>query len=166
MDMTDESMDQVDQRRLLVEIRDLLVRMNGHLERLVNQTGGVPGPTAHRAATDWESMPTEQLVREFESEKTQGRFYETLDLRRELIARLSEEDRRQLDRELAGWLTEHFHRSLRSGHAAVVAGAMERAVREIGDIPEMRPLADSLPVILRSVGLYEQMKQELAEGDG
>ena len=145
------------------DVRQLLLRMNERLEAISRQISAIS--TAQLSS----AQPADQYLGENTPETLRARLAEAraasdpftvLDLRRALAEKLDEADREELDRDLAQWFTHHFHQSLRSGHAVVVAGAIERAVEELGSVPEMRMLADSLPLILRSVGLYQESRDE------
>lgn len=116
------------------------------------------GASSSKVSEDWESLPTETLESRLRDAREEGEYHDVLDIRRILVDRVDHEDRARLDRELAVWFTRDFHRALRSGNAMGVAGALERAVEELGDIPEMSLLAESLPTVLRGVGLYLDAK--------
>lgn len=113
-----------------------------------------------REAADLEALSSEELRVRLGRARRENEAHEVLDVRRVLVARLSDAERAELDRGLARWFTSHFHEALRAGRAADVAGALERAVEDIGDIPEMTLLAESLPTVLRSVGLYLDARED------
>lgn len=149
---------------LLREIQATLLKLTRRVDQLSAQVNALQhSVTGHVvvAAEDAETpLSDEKLLQMLEAAQASADPYAVLDLRRVLIERLDSEEQGKLDRDLARWFTEHFHKALRSGHAAVVAGALERAVEEFGPLPEMQLLADALPMILRSVGLYEESRQE------
>jgi predicted component of type VI protein secretion system len=113
-----------------------------------------------REAADLETLSAEELQLRLGRARQENEAYDVLDIRRVLVERLSDDERSELDRGLARWFTAHFHEALRAGRAAEVAGALERAVQDIGDIPEMTLLAESLPTVLRSVGLYLDARED------
>lgn len=114
---------------------------------------------------DLDELETVDLRERLEEARRQKQAYDVLDVRLVLATRLRDAERFLLDQELAIWFTRHFQDALRAGQAAIVAGAIERAVNEIGDIPEMQLLAEALPTVLRSVGLYLDAKAEDVERD-
>lgn len=147
---------------LVCQIRDSLVRIEHRLAAVEHKISRLMSvsPSADETTPLCDADSTKELVQKLGHARAQGDPYAVLDIRQNLLDRITEEARLEMDRELAGWFTLHFHQALRSGHAAIVAGAMERAVEQLGTLPEMRMLADSLPTILRSVGLYQESRQE------
>jgi hypothetical protein len=71
----------------------------------------------------------------------------------------------ELDRELAVWFSKYFQSALRSGQALVIAGAMERAVTELTPLPEIEPLAEALPLVRRTIGVWEENLRRQDEED-
>jgi len=149
---------------LLRDIQATLLKLTRRVDQLSAQMNLLQQSVAGHAVdlTDDAETPLsdEKLFQMLEAAQVSADPYAVLDLRRVLVERLEDEEQEKLDRDLARWFTEHFHKALRSGHAAVVAGALERAVEEFGPLPEMQLLADALPMILRSVGLYEESRQD------
>ena len=149
---------------MLRDIHSVVVRLNRRVDQMATQLNllqqSVTGKTLPPIDDVETPLSDEKLLQLLEAAQLSADPYAVLDLRRVLLERLDGEGRADLDRELAHWFTEHFHKALRSGHAAIVAGALERAVEELGPVPEMQLLAEALPLILRSVGLYEESRQE------
>lgn len=85
-----------------------------------------------------------------------GDPYAVLNHRLPLAGQLSPPELTELDRELASWFSQYFQTALRSGQALVIAGAMERAVTELTPLPEIEPLAEALPLVRRTIGVWEE----------
>lgn len=148
-----------DSLSLLRDIRDSLRQINRRLDqvvdsfvrRLPNRTESVPG---------LHELTDEGLKQRMVEARSTRDAYAVLEIRRVLVDRLDPALKATLDRELAEWFTDHFQYALRNGQAASVVGALERAVEEIGEIPEMAHLAESLPMVLRSVGLMPSAEDD------
>lgn len=104
---------------------------------------------------DLSNLSTTDLLDQLRTARRMGDPEEVLDLRESLMPRLPDGKRQQMDLELAGWFTKYFQKALRAGQAQVVVGPLARAVEALAEVVEMQHLAESLPLVRRSVGLCE-----------
>lgn len=91
------------------------------------------------------------LSRELALARRAGRVEEVLNTRLALHRHLSETRRAALDEQLAQWMIRHFQSVLRQGKAAKVVDSLGRAVAELGHVPAMMAIEQSLPLIRQSV---------------
>lgn len=110
-------------------------------------------PVRSAKPLDFSNLPTTDLLDQLREAKKMGDADEVLDLRDMLLPRLDDAKKDKMDRELADWFTKHFQTALRSGKAMLIAPVLGRAVETFGGRPEIKHLADALPMVRQSVGL-------------
>lgn len=146
----------------LKEISAKLDSIGVQLARLTGQTTAVRSKPSKEVLQATSTLELESML----SRARTAREYETiLDIRGVLRTRLEESARDRLDKELASWFTRNFLLALRCGQAVAVAGSFERAVLELGPSPEMSLLADALPTVQQSVGLYLESRSDNFDHD-
>jgi hypothetical protein len=151
---------------LLREIRDELASLRQQVADLTRAVAEMGRRDPRAPSTSISEMTEDDLRKAIAASVTAGDPYGVLDHRRPLADRLSSAERTELDRELAGWFSQFFQQSLRSGQALVIAGAMERAVAELTPLPELEPLAEALPLVRRTIGVWEEnLRREEEEWD-
>jgi hypothetical protein len=153
-DSTDESMISI-----LREIRDEVARLGKRVDQLTHAVGRFEqrSPAIPTAPTPVTGEMTEEALRlRIREAMNANDPYGVLDHRQPLALLLSADELTNLDRELATWFGRYFQWALRSGQALVIAGAMERAVAELTPLPEIEPLADALPLVRRTIGVWEE----------
>lgn len=144
---------------ILKEIRDEVARLSRRVDQLARAVGRMEQhsrvhPSAPTTVTG--EMTEEALRLRIREAIDANDPYGVLDHRQPLALLLSSEDLTHLDRELATWFGRYFQTALRSGQALVIAGAMERAVTELTPLPEIEPLAEALPLVRRTIGVWEE----------
>jgi hypothetical protein len=147
----------------LTEIHALLERIAGRLDELITVARRwerhLSQPPAEPEAS-YQHLSPADLTARLSQMQSAGRAYDVLVIRRKLAEQLAPPELLEMNRNLARWFVGFFQKALRAGQAASVAGALEQAVIDLGDLEEIRPLAESLPLVLKSVGLMQEIARE------
>lgn len=153
---------------LLREIRDEIALVSRRVDQLARAVGRIEQrsrATPSTPAPGTVEMTEEALRNRIREAIDANDPYGVLDHRLPLTLLLSTEDLTSLDRELANWFGRYFQSALRSGQALVIAGAMERAVTELTPMPEIEPLAEALPLVRRTISVWEENLRRQDEED-
>lgn len=136
------------------------------VEQLTETLRAMPIGASSAPSANTTVLSTDDIIAQLTAAKKLGDPDHVLELRAALLPRLSESNQLRFDRELADWFSKHFQEALRSGKAALVVAAWGRAVADLGDIPEMKHLRESLPTVRRSAGLCTTCGRPYRGSDG